>query len=398
MIVFNQSFCISFHKNAHFLFLLKKIAEIGQLFSKMKEITKIIAFYETLKKQGNVSCALAVVVYVEGSSYRRTGARMLVSEDGYWEGGISGGCLEGDALKKARMSILKSKPELVRYDTTKGDDNQIGVGLGCNGVIDVLFIPVDFEDLNNPIEILKNGVNQSKGSLITITKSENNPSLLGKLFYFDSNESLIFLENQMNISSFSNEISNLEKSKNYNFGNELRLFVEILPKPITVYLFGNQYDIYPLIELLKLMYWETIIVSEPSKIQNRSRLKIVSPNDLNESKLDENAAALLMSHSLETDKKNLRKLSGTKTKYIGMLGPKTRSERILEELKNEGIEIETQNIFAPTGLDLGASTPEEIALSIVAEIKAFFNERTGGFLKERELPINERNQEIFKFN
>jgi xanthine/CO dehydrogenase XdhC/CoxF family maturation factor len=139
----------------------------------------------------------------------------LVSEDGFWEGGISGGCLEGDALKKARMSILKSKPELVRYDTTKDDDSQIGVGLGCNGVIDVLFIPVDFADSHNPIEILKIGVNQTKGPLITITKSENNPSLLGKLFYFDSTESLIFLENQTDVSSFSAEISNLQKSKNY---------------------------------------------------------------------------------------------------------------------------------------------------------------------------------------
>ena len=380
------------------MFLLKKNAEIGQLFSKMKEITKIIAFYERLKSKSDIACAMAVVVYVEGSSYRRTGARMLVSEDGFWEGGISGGCLEGDALKKARMSILKSKPELVRYDTTKDDDSQIGVGLGCNGVIDVLFIPVDFADSHNPIEILKIGVNQTKGPLITITKSENNPSLLGKLFYFDSTESLIFLENQTDVSSFSAEISNLQKSKNYNFGNELRLFVEILPKPITVYLFGNQYDIYPLIELLKLMYWEVTIVSEPHKIQNRNGLRIIAPNDFFENDLDENSAVVLMSHSLETDKKNLRKLSGSKTKYIGMLGPKTRSERILDELSAEGIKIEPQNIFAPTGLDLGASTPEEIALSIVAEIKAVFSSRNGSFLKERDLPINERNQEIFKFN
>ena len=380
------------------MFLLKKNAEIGQLFSKMKEITKIIAFYERLKSKSDIACAMAVVVYVEGSSYRRTGARMLVSEDGFWEGGISGGCLEGDALKKARMSILKSKPELVRYDTTKDDDSQIGVGLGCNGVIDVLFIPVDFADSHNPIEILKNGVNQTTGPLISITKSENNPSLLGKMFYFDSKESLAFLENQMDVSSFAAEISNLEKSKNYNFGNELRLFVEILPKPITVYLFGNQYDIYPLIELLKLMYWELTIVSEPHKIQNRNGLRIIAPNDFFENDLDENSAVVLMSHSLETDKKNLRKLFGSKTKYIGMLGPKTRSERILDELSAEGIKIETQNIFAPTGLDLGASTPEEIALSIVAEIKAVFSSRNGSFLKERDLPINERNQEIFKFN
>ena len=85
----------------------------------MREINKIIAFYETLKTDAKNACALATVVYVEGSSYRRTGARMLVSEDGRWEGGISGGCLEGDALKKARLSILKGKANLAKYDTTK---------------------------------------------------------------------------------------------------------------------------------------------------------------------------------------------------------------------------------------------------------------------------------------
>ncbi len=380
------------------MLLLKKNAEIGQLFSKMKEITKIIAFYESLKKEGNIACALAVVVYVEGSSYRRTGARMLVTEDGFWEGGISGGCLEGDALKKARMSILKARPELVRYDTTKGDDNQIGVGLGCNGVIDVLFIPVDFREESNPIETLKKGHSAGDFPLITITKSDNDARILGKLFYYDKKASLAFLETMIDTDRFSAEMTNLEKSKNYNFGNELRLFVEILPKPITVYLFGNQYDIYPLIELLKLMYWEIIVVSEPNKIQNKAGLKIIAPNDFLEERLDQNTAALLMSHSLETDKKNLRKLADSKTKYIGMLGPKSRSERILSELVAEGVNIDTGNVFAPTGLDLGASTPEDIALSIVAEIKAVFSNRNGGFLKDRELPINERNQEIFKFN
>jgi xanthine dehydrogenase accessory factor len=364
----------------------------------MKEITRIIAFYESLKRKADVACALAMVVYVEGSSYRRTGARMLVSEDGFWEGGISGGCLEGDALKKARMAILKSKPELVRYDTTKGDDNQIGVGLGCNGVIDVLFIPVDFENENNPIEILKKSFENNNKPLVVITNSLKEPELLGKLFYFESKQSIDFLKNHLDVGLFSEEILALEKSKNYNIDNELRLFVEILPKPITVYLFGNQYDIYPLIELLKMLYWEVRIVSEPNKIQNRKDLTIIAPSDFSENLLDKNSAALLMSHSLETDKKNLRKLATSSVKYIGMLGPKTRSERILNELAAEGIKIDSNKIFAPTGLDLGASTPEEIALSIVAELKAVFSGRNGGFLRERELPINERNQEIFKFN
>jgi xanthine/CO dehydrogenase XdhC/CoxF family maturation factor len=105
-----------------------------------------------------------------------------------------------------------------------------------------------------------------------------------------------------------------------------------------------------------------------------------------------------MSHSLKTDQNNLRLLAKSNLKYIGLLGPKIRSLKMVDELKESGIEINPSQIFGPTGLDLGATTPEEIALSIVAEIKAVFSDRKGGFLKERTLPINERTQEIFNFN
>jgi xanthine/CO dehydrogenase XdhC/CoxF family maturation factor len=106
----------------------------------MKEILAILAAYNALNTS-TTKAALATVVRVEGSSYRRTGARMLIMDNGQWVGGISGGCLEGDALKGARLAIAQSKPTLITYDTTDDDDYQIGVGLGCNGVIDVLISP-----------------------------------------------------------------------------------------------------------------------------------------------------------------------------------------------------------------------------------------------------------------
>src|ERR1700759_4259236 len=109
----------------------------------MKEIKAIVAAYDKMDKS-RTAAALATVVRVEGSSYRRTGARMLVMDDGVWIGGISGGCLGGDALKRARLAITNAKPTLVTYDTTEGDAYQIGVGLGCNGIIDVLFTPLHF--------------------------------------------------------------------------------------------------------------------------------------------------------------------------------------------------------------------------------------------------------------
>ena len=136
----------------------------------MKEIKAIISAYDKID-QTKQRAALATVVRVEGSSYRRTGARMLVTDDGVWVGGISGGCLEGDALKRARLAIAKSESSLITYDTTEDDAYQIGVGLGCNGVIDVLFTPLQFQNRNNPVEVLKSCIaaNRQTHVLITIT-------------------------------------------------------------------------------------------------------------------------------------------------------------------------------------------------------------------------------------
>jgi xanthine dehydrogenase accessory factor len=364
----------------------------------MKEINKIVAFYDKLKSEQNVACALATVVYVEGSSYRRTGARMLVSEDGRWEGGISGGCLEGDALKKARFSILKGKPNLAKYDTTKGDDHQIGVGLGCNGIIEVLFLPVDFISNQNPVEILKRAILEPEIPLITVFKSEQKPELLGKIFQYRNDEDLKFLEEICSIVNLQKEFDTLDKSKNLHIDNHTRLFFEVLPSAIDVYLFGNQYDIYPFMEILKWLNWNITVVSEPNKIEHKTGINIISPENLDIHSFSKSSAAILMSHSLKTDQNNLRLLAKSNLKYIGLLGPKIRSLKMVDELKESGIEINPSQIFGPTGLDLGATTPEEIALSIVAEIKAVFSDRKGGFLKERTLPINERTQEIFNFN
>src|SRR5471030_2180222 len=139
----------------------------------MKEIKAIISAYQKLDKS-SVHAALATVVRVEGSSYRRTGARMLVTDDGVWVVGISGGCLEGDALKRARLAIAKSASSLITYDTTEDDAYQIGVGLGCNGIIDVLFTPLQFEDRSNPVEVLKTCIaaNRETHILINVTNLE----------------------------------------------------------------------------------------------------------------------------------------------------------------------------------------------------------------------------------
>ena len=120
----------------------------------MKEIRNIIAFYDATDHKKE-KLALAAVVNVEASSYRRIGARMLVSSNGQSVGGISGGCLEGDALKRSQKAIFSNRPSTIVYDTMDDDENEIGIGLGCNGRIEVLFMPINPEDKNNPIEQLR---------------------------------------------------------------------------------------------------------------------------------------------------------------------------------------------------------------------------------------------------
>lgn len=371
----------------------------------MKEIKAIVAAYDAIDK-ASTKVALATVVRVEGSSYRRTGARMLVQDNGIWTGGISGGCLEGDALKRAKMAIARSKATLITYDTTQDDEHQIGVGLGCNGIIDVLFTPLDFTNPNNPVELLKMCINQSRKThtLLTITNLKGSWKGIeaGQAIRYESEKDLGFLEE--NVATWLNEQIlkqlDLGKSAPVHFttedNREIGVFIELLPPEIHLMIFGFQYDVYPLSCLVKELGWRVSVVAKPEKVNKRIAQvvdTVISPDEFSTSMIDEHTAIILMSHDYKTDKYNLPKVIKSSAPYIGMLGPRVRSERIWDELETEGIvfsEQATNRIYAPVGLDIGAVAPEEIALSLAAEIRAVFSGRSGGNLRLRQSTIHER--------
>ncbi len=373
----------------------------------MKEIKAIIDAYDAMDKVAS-HAALATVVRVEGSSYRRTGARMLVLDNGTWTGGISGGCLEGDALKRARLAINNSRSTLITYDTTEDDPHQIGVGLGCNGIIDVLFCPLDFNDPENPIEVLKAclQVNRETHVLLTITGLTGpwEQAKAGKVIKYTGLESLNIFEGQ-NLQHEINEavIHQMAENKSapysFEFSPEKKadIFIEILPPEINVVLMGHQYDVFPMSRLLKELGWRVSIVAELLKVNFRIREiadEIVSPENFSELMVDEHTAIILMSHDYRTDKNNLPKALASASPFIGMLGPRVRSEKIWRELEEEGRPVspaDMERIYAPVGLDIGAVTPEEIALSLAAGVKAAMAGREGTFLKLRQSPIHPRN-------
>src|SRR5688572_1845477 len=138
-----------------------------------KEIADIVKAFRTAEQAGRQT-ALATVVYVEGSSYRRQGARMLVEEDGRMTGAISGGCLEGDALRKALLAIHQKQNKLVTYNTLDEDDVEFGVQLGCNGIVHILFEPIDPQDENNPIALLERSqLFRREAALVTLFSLHN---------------------------------------------------------------------------------------------------------------------------------------------------------------------------------------------------------------------------------
>ncbi len=373
----------------------------------MKEITNILAAYDRLDHSER-KVALATVVHVAGSSYRREGARMLIVDDGHWTGGISGGCLEDDTIRKANMAIFQQKPRVVRYDTTQDDPFQIGVGLGCKGIIDVLIEPVDSTDPTNPVELLRTvtleacGAERGNTALGVVTASDSPEVPVGLRILKSKNELVVNMSPLADwgklkaavLETMENGVSR-QLEMTWSDGQTVQFFVEMIQPPIHLVALGSNYDLLPLLEIGRTLGWRLTVVGNLRKIGKPIfELATVVPDFEQLPTLpDARTAAVLMSHDYKTDYANLHKLLPAGLPYIGLLGPRKRTERMFEALENEGINCsptQLDTLHGPAGHDLGATTPEAIALSIAAEIQSVFGRRKGGSLRQRTAPIYDR--------
>ena len=362
----------------------------------MKEIRKIIEFYDGIDHQ-NEKAALASVVNIEESSYRRIGARMLVLGSGLWVGGISGGCLEGDALKRSQQAIFKNKPSKVVYDILEDDKSQIGVGLGCNGKIEVLFNPIDPNDPLNAIDQLKEIVKIAEPAVLLKIIGGARPDQLGvsKLFKLNNTNSGYLSFDQDIINSIISEVFYRRKSKVCDVkdetGNEVQLLAEFIKPETKLIIIGNNYDVNSLVNIAHELGWEITLVGKPKKFSKSSfRLakKVLDYREAKSVTVNAYTAVVIMTHDLGWDKKMIPIFIEKEPAYLGLLGPKKRMEKIKDQLNIDLDKIES--FHAPTGLDIGAENPEEIALAICSEIIASFRNRSGKNLKHRSGPIHER--------
>ena len=369
----------------------------------MKEIREIIRAYDKAILD-NKQMVLATVVQVDGSSYRRPGARMLVTDDQIITGAISGGCLEGDAMQKALFAMATGENKLVTYDSTDEDDIQFGLHLGCNGVVHILFEPIQKDNLQNPVELLRS-IADSGGDAVLVTLFSQKKIQPGTQLFRMQNSIISNLPDEIQeLLSEPVRIAFQEKQSSFlDIDIEqtaCTAFIEYIEPPVSVVIAGAGNDVKPLVEIAAMLGWKVTVVdgrfsyATVERFLQADKVSYSRPEDiLSKIETDSHTVFLLMSHNYNYDRGFLAEILKQEFGYIGLLGPAQKRDRMLSDLQDQGIRLNEEQlskIHGPTGLDIGAENSTEIALSILAEIKAFLSRRSGSPLKMKKEAIHNR--------
>lgn len=364
----------------------------------MKELSLILEKYRQLKEI-NQTAILATVVDVVGSGYRRPGARMLIDENGFGIGTVSGGCLEADVLERAKKVLDSGEANVITYDTTKDENSVFGLSMGCRGIVRILLEEIDAE--NSFFDFLRSAFESRKPFTMAtvITSNDKSHNVGARYFLQDSIITINAIKPQTpnaiteKLNSFSTEEGS--KLETFDFGE---VFFETIAPPLNLLLFGVGYDALPLVRFAKELGWRITAIDHRAAFANARRIPeaaeiiVAASEDLKDDLFaDENSVAVIMTHNYERDRDILRRLLHSKCRYIGALGPKHRAEKLLNEIDETFSESQLAKLHAPVGLDIGADSPEAIALAIVAEIQAVLSGRDGKFLRTRQGSIYDRN-------
>jgi xanthine/CO dehydrogenase XdhC/CoxF family maturation factor len=314
------------------------------------ELKNSIHSYLNAKKAG-LKCVLATVVALDGSSYRKPGVFMLIVENGQMTGAVSGGCVEKEVLRQAASVFATGIPKVMTYDGR--------YRLGCEGILYILIEPF------SPDEEFIEAFDKAIASRIPISISS----------YFRK-------EVSDNV-GFGSEIQFYERR--YTFKNEVKLdnesmvFSQTLEPCYRLILVGAEHDAVQLCSFASGMGWEVDVIAHPTEekqlkdFPGARTLRGIVAEDMDVSQIDEQTAIVLMTHSYVKDLQFLMALEKSRPAYLGLLGPNKRREKLLNEFLEHCPDVEDSffdHIYGPAGLNVGAETPQEIAIAILAEILA----------------------------
>jgi xanthine/CO dehydrogenase XdhC/CoxF family maturation factor len=374
----------------------------------MKELQDIVTAFEKVEHCGQTA-ALATLVKAQGSTYRRPGARMLMTLEGQMIGSLSGGCLESDVFEQAQEVMVSGEPIVVKYDTMSDEDIVWGLGLGCNGIVEILIERLPQESELNPVAFVAQCLcDRQKGVLARVFRTEGQVGAnVGAcwMLYPDGTvtSNITDAELATGILHDAREVlgNNQSTGKTYHLSaGSAEVFIEVIQPSLPLVIFGAGHDAVPLVRFAKELGWHVTVVDSREAYATESRFPLADAIVVSRPEsigvrvpLHPDTVAVVMTHNYLHDKELLQTLLLSPLRYIGLLGPKRRTDRILQELREEGLRLtnaQLGRLYGPVGLDIGADAPEEIALSIVAEIRAVLANRSGGLLRDRAQPIHNR--------
>jgi xanthine/CO dehydrogenase XdhC/CoxF family maturation factor len=367
----------------------------------MKELLEVLDAIDRFHAQRE-PMALATIVGVRGSAYRREGARLLVTRSQQMVGNISGGCLEGDVMVVADEVMTTKKARLVSYDLTADDDVVWGLGLGCNGAVEIFVEPVD--PASEVWALYRQALAEERGlAVVTVVGGAGQPGRWVAIWPDGVRagslgdpplEERAARAGTAALHEGHSRIHTLPGS-----GGDVQVFVEAVRPPVRLVVCGAGHDAIPVAQVASEIGWRVVVCDSRERFLTRERfpgarqfIQAAPAQVPARVPVDDLTYVVVMTHNYLNDRDLLRGFLRTEAMYIGMLGPRLRTEKMLDELRGDGVAItdaDRGRIFGPIGLDIGSETPEEIALSVIGEIRAVESGRRGGFLRERKGPIHE---------
>lgn len=327
---------------------------------------------------------LATVIGTEGSTYRKPGAQMLLAGDGSSMGLLSGGCLETDLAERARRVLETSRAEIATYDARTSDDPIWGLGLGCEGAMRILLSRLDTANGYQPFAFIAEcAANHRVGATALVIDSNRPDYRLGHSWNSDSTDGAPPVRQVIERCRRRAVEGGFETASVRSGDLSLTAFICAPDLPPRLLILGAGPDATPVVEIANLLGWRVTVGDHRPAYVTRDRfpeyvalVELEPQRLLAEVPLADFDAAVVMSHNLESDARYLRALAASRMPYIGLLGPAARRRRLLADLGAASRQL-GDRLYGPVGLDIGARTPEAIAVAIIAEIQAFFAGRQG---------------------